>query len=146
MRIWSLHPKHLDSKGLVALWRETLLAKKVLEGRTKGYKNHPQLARFKAANDPLEAINHYLRIIHEESVARGYIFDKKKFRSDAKAKKMKVTSGQMEYEFEHLKKKLKVRDLKKLKELPSFKDIEPHSLFKVIPGDIEDWEITEEKK
>ena len=47
MRIWSLHPRYLDAKGLVAVWRETLLAKHVLEGKTKGYKNHPQLNRFR---------------------------------------------------------------------------------------------------
>ena len=52
MRIWSLHPKYLDTKGLVALWRETLLAKHVLEGKTKGYRNHPQLDRFKKAQNP----------------------------------------------------------------------------------------------
>lgn len=27
MRLWSLHPKHLDPQGLVALWREVLLAR-----------------------------------------------------------------------------------------------------------------------
>jgi len=62
MRIWSLHPKYLDTKGLVELWRETLLAKHVLEGKTKGYKNHPQLNRFKIYSKPLEAINFYLNI------------------------------------------------------------------------------------
>jgi len=67
MRLWSLHPKYLDSKGLVALWRETLLAKHVLEGKTKGYRNHPQLDRFKLSEDPLAAINYYLQMIYEES-------------------------------------------------------------------------------
>jgi len=38
MRLWTIHPKYLDAKGLVALWRETLLAKHVLEGKTPGYK------------------------------------------------------------------------------------------------------------
>ncbi|OAD21125.1 DNA-(apurinic or apyrimidinic site) lyase / pyrimidine dimer DNA glycosylase, partial [Candidatus Thiomargarita nelsonii] len=38
MRLWSLHPKYLDPKGLVALWRETLLAQKVLLGETRGYR------------------------------------------------------------------------------------------------------------
>ncbi len=146
MRLWSLHPKYLDSKGLVALWRETLLAKHVLEGKTKGYKNHPQLVRFKFADDPLEAINYYLRIIHEESVAREFLFDKKKFRYGAAAKKMKVTLGQMEYEFEHLKKKLAIRDDIKLKELTMLKNIQPHPLFKIISGGIEDWEIVENKQ
>ncbi|WP_338140756.1 pyrimidine dimer DNA glycosylase/endonuclease V [Candidatus Nitrotoga sp. 1052] len=26
MRLWTLHPCYLDSRGLVALWREALLA------------------------------------------------------------------------------------------------------------------------
>ncbi len=30
MRIWSLHPKYLDRQGLLACWRETLLAQKVM--------------------------------------------------------------------------------------------------------------------
>ena len=51
MRLWSVHPKYLDSKGLVALWREALLAKQVLEGGTKGYRNHPQLDRFKKSGE-----------------------------------------------------------------------------------------------
>ena len=140
-----MHPKYLDSKGLVALWRETLLAKHVLEGKTKGYKNHPQLTRFKLVENPLDAINYYLRIIHEESVAREFQFDEKKFRSNAAAKKMKVTAGQMDNEFEHLKKKLAVRDEQKLKELLLVKEIEAHPLFEIIPGGIENWEIVEKK-
>ena len=74
MRIWSLHPKYLDAKGLVALWRETLLAKNVLEGKTKGYKNHPQLDRFKTAQEPINAINFYLKAVWLEAVARNYSF------------------------------------------------------------------------
>ena len=50
MRLWSLHPKYLDIKGLVACWREGLLARKVLLDQTKGYKNHPQLIRFNRSN------------------------------------------------------------------------------------------------
>ncbi len=68
MRIWSIHPKYLDTKGLVALWRETLLAKNVLTGNTKGYKNHPQLLRFKNTENPLDAINQYLTEIYKEAV------------------------------------------------------------------------------
>jgi hypothetical protein len=40
MRKWSIHPQYLDTKGLEALWREALLAKNVLEVKTKGYRNH----------------------------------------------------------------------------------------------------------
>ncbi|MGA2330816.1 MAG: pyrimidine dimer DNA glycosylase/endonuclease V [Syntrophales bacterium] len=48
MRLWSLHPGYVDARGLVALWREGMLARKVLQHQTKGYKNHLQLHRFSA--------------------------------------------------------------------------------------------------
>jgi len=47
LRLWSIHPKYLDYKGLVAVWREGLLAKRVLMGETKEYRDHPQLLRLK---------------------------------------------------------------------------------------------------
>jgi hypothetical protein len=139
MRLWSIHPKYLDSKGLVALWRESLLAKKVLSGKTKGYKNHPQLERFKAQKDPIKAINAYLATICEESCKRHYCFDKSKVGFKSKTK-IKVTKGQVEYEFKHLKNKLKKRDPKKYKELTKTKRISANSIFSVKKGPIEAWE------
>ncbi|HEY5592787.1 MAG TPA: pyrimidine dimer DNA glycosylase/endonuclease V [Paludibacter sp.] len=106
MRIWSLHPKYLDSKGLVALWRETLLAKHVLEGKTKGYKNHPQLNRFKKAKYPLDLINHYLSEVYHEAINRNFNFDKQKINWRFRKFKMPVTTGQLKYEVEHLLSKL----------------------------------------
>ncbi len=141
MRIWSLHPKYLDAKGLVALWRETLLAKHVLEGKTKGYKNHPQLNRFKKLIDPLNGINHYLAEVYSEALLRDYNFDKTKFKRPSTKAAIKVTEGQIEYEFAHLLLKLKVRDKKKYLELKNEASLKAHSLFKVIKGPIEDWEI-----
>ena len=141
MRIWSLHPKYLDAKGIVALWRETLLAKNVLQNKTKGYKHHPQLNRFKESKYPLAAMNLYLSYVYEEAVSRDYNFDNKKFRISSKRIKLKVTSGQIGYEAKHLLRKLKIRDPKRFKELKSVKAFEPHPLFKVIPGKIESWEI-----
>lgn len=70
MRLWTIHPKYLDARGLVALWRETLLAQKVLQGDTKGYKNHPQLIRFNEQTDPVAHLATYLRFIHLEAVRR----------------------------------------------------------------------------
>jgi len=140
MRIWSLHPKHLDAKGLVALWRETLLAKHVLEGKTKGYKNHPQLKRFKNLKDPLEALNRYLMIIHKEASLRGYNFDSSKFSISNSKIKINVTRGQMNYEIKHLQAKLRKRDLKKYKENKLTNKFTPHPLFRLVKGDIEDWE------
>ncbi|MEI7526607.1 MAG: pyrimidine dimer DNA glycosylase/endonuclease V [Mariniphaga sp.] len=141
MRIWSLHPKYLDTKGLVALWRETLLAKNVLEGKTKGYKNHPQLIRFKNAGNPLQGINQYLSAVYQESLTRGYHFNVTKFNVDFLTQTLTVTQGQIEYEMQHLLRKLKIRDFKKYDASIKQQNIEPHPLFKIIEGKIEEWEI-----
>ena len=141
MRLWSLHPKYLDKKGLIALWREALLAKKVLEGKTKGYKNHPQLERFKKTENPLDCINQYLTNIYEESIKREYRFDRSKIRWDFNETTLTVTDRQLDYERNHLLKKLKVRDIERYKELVKEKKLDPHPLFKVIKGEIEGWEI-----
>ena len=140
MRIWSLHPKHLDTKGLVALWRETLLAKHVLEGKTKGYTNHPQLIRFKNYENPLSAINFYLNEVRNEALERNYNFDKNKIGAFGNCE-LEVTSGQIAFEINHLKKKLEIRDLTKFHELNLLKEVELHPIFKMIPGEIEPWEI-----
>lgn len=141
MRLWSLHPKYLDTKGLVALWRETLLAKHVLEGRTKGYKNHPQLIRFKQAKSPLDAINHYLSGIYTEACSRKYNFDRNKIDWNYKSSNLTVTKGQMNYEVQHLLAKLKTRDITKYKEVITNISIEIHPVFTLVEGDIEEWEI-----
>jgi hypothetical protein len=141
MRLWSIHPKYLDTKGLVALWREALLAQKVLQGNTKGYKNHPQLIRFKATNNPEGAIATYLRGVEKEAAARNYTFDKSKISKKRLMTPVKVTSGQIDYELTHLKKKLRVRDTDKYKTLGSATKIALHPLFKKVKGDVESWEI-----
>ena len=141
MRLWSLHPAYLDVKGLVALWREGLLAKHVLEGKTKGYKNHPQLDRFKNSAKPLDAIHQYLAVIHEEASCRAYNFDREKISWNFQPTKLKVTQGQLEYEAAHLLKKLRVRDHNKYKTLKALKVLKVHPLFKIIEGEIEQWEI-----
>lgn len=141
MRIWSIHPAYLDTKGLVALWRETLLAKNVLEGNTKGYKNHPQLIRFKNAENPIQLINQYLSVVFQESLKRGFNFNKDKFNIDFQPQKLTVTQGQLNYEMQHLLNKLKNRDPQKYKEVFHHKNIVPHPIFEVIEGPIESWEI-----
>ncbi|MFV0211018.1 pyrimidine dimer DNA glycosylase/endonuclease V [Empedobacter falsenii] len=141
MRIWSVHPKYLDAKGIVALWRETLLAKNVLVGNTKGYKNHPQLSRFKSVEKPIEAINQYLAEIWDEATRRGYNFDRNKIDFDFQKIKIDVTTGQMDYEFSHLLKKLEHRDIERYSHLKDFKAIESCEIFSVKEGEIEKWEI-----
>ena len=138
MRIWSLHPRYLDQKGLVACCRETLLAQKVLAGGTTGYRSHPQLERCRAAADPLAAIGSYLHGIHAESLERGYRFDAAKFLTAGGSAPLEVTAGQLRYEADHLRAKLLVRDPALSALLPV--QPEPHPLFRVIPGDVESWE------
>lgn len=140
MRIWSIHPKYLDAKGLVALWRETLLAKKVLQGRTKGYKNHPQLIRFANSVYTLDLIDQYLKTVFEEAFRRGYQFDYSKINVNASSGNIPVTKGQIAYEKKHLLKKLEIRDKRKFYELSQEKEIDPHPLFKFVEGEVEDWE------
>lgn len=140
MRLWSIHPKYLDSKGLLAVWREALLAKKVLEGKTKGYKYHPQLIRFKNHKKPLIAINAYLLEIYKEAKIRGYNFDKQKIKIVKFNNKIPVTSGQIKFEFQCLLKKLKSRDNEKYKQLKAIKKAEINSTFLLTPGKIEKWE------
>lgn len=142
MRLWTINFKYLDAKGLVALWREALLAKNVLEGLTKGYKNHPQLIRFYTHQNSTDAINAYLLEVYKEACARGYKFDVAKVgKFDAEnLSKIAVTRGQIEYEFSFLQEKLKQRDLKKYKENLKVKNIEISTIFTKIDGDIEPWE------
>ncbi len=141
MRIWSLHPQYLDTKGLVALWRETLLAKNVLAGNTKGYKNHPQLLRFKNTENPLDAVNQYLSEVFHEATRRNYNFDRKKINWNFKSTILKVTQGQMEYERNHLLKKLQTRNPKKFEEIKASDTFITHTLFRVEEGEVEEWEI-----
>lgn len=140
MRIWSFHPKYLDTKGLVALWRETLLAQKVLKGETKGYKNHPQLNRFKRQIDPVASIATYLNEIWVEAEKRGYKFDASKIHTRRANGCVQVSRGQMIYEWELFKSKLAKRDPKKLNEIQDIFEPEPHPLFKVTEGPPENWE------
>ena len=70
MRLWSVHPRYLDAQGLVAIWREALLARAVLRGATKGYRHHPQLERFRAHASPRYAICAYLSAIQAEAYER----------------------------------------------------------------------------
>jgi hypothetical protein len=142
MRLWSIHPSYLDSKGLVALWREGLLAQNVLLGVTKGYKNHPQLLRFKNTINPVGAIASYLRFVADEADNRGYNFNRDKITNKRIKNKISVTNGQAEFEAKHLLKKLKRREPEKYKHLKLIKNMKLHPLFKKVSGKIEEWEIT----
>jgi hypothetical protein len=140
MRIWTLHPQYLDPQGLVALWRETLLARAVLNGDTHGYRNHPQLERFKAHALPLAAIDVYLAAVHEESLARGYSFDRRKIGAVQKVDLIPVTSGQVMYEWQHLLEKMSNRNPALYEKWQNIEKPKCHPLFRVKAGGVESWE------
>jgi len=134
MRLWSLHPSYLDVRGLVALWREALLAQAVLQGKTKGYTRHPA-----------RSIAVYLQLIHQEATSRGYNFDRRKIGRTPKAGSMSplipVTQGQLRYEWKHLRMKLSRRDPEWLQTIEKMtRRKEPSPIFRVIPGAVEAWE------
>ena len=140
MRLWTVHPRHLDAAGLVALWREALLARAVLRGRTKGYRHHPQLARFREQARPISCVNHYLAAVYDESLRRGYAFDRSKLGPTSAPERMEETRGQLEYEWDHLLAKLSRRQPEAYRRLSSLARPAAHPLFRIVPGAIRDWE------
>ena len=171
MRIWSLHPCLLDRRALVACWRETLLAQKVLRGLTRGYTNHPQLIRFRAHPQPLEAVGAYLSGLADEADARGYSFNRaligagehgagehgagengadKTESPYASVALIPVPLGQLEYELAFLQHKVAGRDPewehRLNKRLAARGELAAcaHPLFEVVPGAIEPWEKTKD--
>ena len=143
MRLWSLHPKYLDPQGLVALWREALLAQAVLRGETRGYQHHPQLNRFRDHAAPLSAMSAYLRAIYLESCARGYSFDKSKIHRSRKPPLIPVTSGQIEYEWKHLMAKLSIRNPQLCARWRTIKSPDCHPFFEMQSGPVAPWERTQ---
>ena len=165
MRIWSLHPSLLDCRALVACWRETLLAQKVLRGLTRGYTNHPQLIRFRAHPQPLEAVAAYLSGLADEADARGYSFNRALIGAGESVGKncadkvenpyasvalIPVPLGQLEYELAFLQHKVAGRDPEWEQRLSERLAVRgelaacAHPLFEVVPGAIEPWEKTKE--
>ena len=140
MRIWSLHPRYLDPQGLVALWRETLLAQAVLQGATKGYTQHPQLQRFREHAHPQAAIASYLRVVHAEATQRGYHFDGSKIPQLPAVTAIPVSDGQLAYEWQHLLAKLQVRSPALHARWLAQAMPEVHPLFRPEPGAVADWE------
>ena len=145
MRLWTLHPRHLDAAGLVALWREALLAQAVLHGRTRGYTRHPQLQRFRAAPDPQASIASYLRVVAAEGKSRGYAFDTARIVAcDRPARPIAETKGQLLYEWEHLARKLQRRSPEWYRDRVAEVKPTSHPLFRIVAGGVRDWERTSE--
>jgi hypothetical protein len=140
MRLWTLNPRYLDSKGLVAAWREALLAQKVLAGKTRGYRNHPQLIRFRDQDDPVAAIATFLAGLAAEADGRGYHFDASKIMRRRFSGRIAETRGQLLFEWRHLGAKLRKRAPGLARQLRAVKAPRPHPLFRIVPGGIRSWE------
>ena len=139
MRLWTLHPRHLDAAGLVALWREGLLARAVLNGQTRGYRNHPQLARFRSSARPVACLDTYLAAVCDEADRRGYAFDRSKLGRGRVRGKVTATRDQLAFEWAHLKKKLRSRARAPGRTDRSAAPV-PHPLFRLVRGPIAEWE------
>lgn len=141
MRLWTLHPQYLDSRGLVALWREALLAQAVLNGKTVGYRHHPQLLRFRNSASPAAAIAVYLQGVYVEARHRGYSFDVTKINAGGDVEPIVTTQGQLDFEWRHLHSKLQQRDRLRLVGLQNIRNPIPHPMFLIIPGEVAAWEV-----
>ncbi len=122
------------------MWREALLAQKVLAGTTRGYRHHPQLDRFRQSRNPTRAIANYLWSVADEAQARGYHFDVSKIAAPRRMFTIPVTKGQLAYELTHLKQKLRQRDPKQLQWISKRGPVKVNSTFKAVEGPIAPWE------
>jgi hypothetical protein len=140
MRIWTVHPRYLDAKGLVALWREGLLVQKVLAGKTRGYTRHPQLTRFRSHDHPLEAIGAYLTHVADEADRRGYDFDRTRILQRRTGARLTETRGQLLFEWAHLQSKLRARAADLCRKFSDVDCPKPHPLFRIVRGGVREWE------
>ena len=146
MRLWTVHPQYLDTKGLLAAWREGLLAQKVLLGQTRGYNRHPQLQRFQARSSPVRCIGCYLIGIANEARRRGYNFDRTKICVTVFRGKLTETRGQLLFEWSHLKRKLRRRSPKSYRLCCKIDAPRAHPVFRIVPGAIQEWEKTKPQR
>ena len=140
MRLWTLHPRYLDSKGLVAAWREALLAQKVLAGGTKGYRHHPQLQRFQSHPEPRAAIAAFLRVLADEAARRGYRFDTAKISCANESVRIPETKGQLLFEWQHLRAKLATRAPMIAERWRTVSAPAPNPVFRIFAGGVRTWE------
>ena len=149
MRLWTLHPRFLDRPGLTGAWREALLAQAVLAGRTRGYRSHPQLERFRAQSRPLESVGAFLTGLAEEAAARGYRFDRARIDQPAgldpggglpEHLRIDATTGQRDHEWRHLRAKLADRSPEVLRRWEAEHVPELHPMFQLCPGPVAAWE------
>jgi hypothetical protein len=102
------------------------------------------LQRFKAHAFSLAAIDVYLAAVHDESLARGYSFDRSKIGALQKVDFIPTTSGQIMYEWQHLLEKLSNRNPALYEKRRNVEKPKCHPLFRVKAGGMETWENVRE--
>ena len=142
MRLWTLHPKYLDAKGLVAAWREALLAQAVLRDR------NDWLPKPSSTDPvpPLTLTGSKYRVLSSRAACRGKpawvsVRPRKDRLPRGGRSRLKATLGQLGYEWKHLRAKLAIRDKAWLASLGRVARPDAHPTFRVVPGDVEDWEV-----
>ena len=99
--------------------------------------------RFKFIPNGIGTLGLYLWEIYFEARKRGYDFDERKInKRNSIIKELTITKGQLEYEMARLQNKLYKRDRDKFWDNQRLinNKIEPHPLFHVVEGEIEEWE------
>lgn len=137
MRLWTIHPSHLDRAGLLACWREGLLARRVRASTVPiGYANHPQLHRW----PDVATLDAYLHGLVDEAEVRGYRFDRTKLGARINTSPIPVSTGQVDFEAGRLVSKMWARGGRPRAPL-SPGAIQVHPIFTIYSSDkVEEWE------
>jgi len=88
----------------------------------------------------MSAIAAFLHEIAAEAERRGYRFDVRRIARPRRALKIRETRGQLDYEWAHLKRKLKVRAPALARQMRSVERPRAHPLFRIIAGKVREWE------
>lgn len=132
MSLWTVHPKYLDKQGLIALWREGLLAQKSLNGELDIELNNQVWQQFKNSENPLKAIGTYLSFIASEGARRGYKLGHEKIiYPNFDDNKFDIRPQDLIFEMKHLRDKLKLRDKNKWHEVNQVEQVEPNPAFRL---------------
>jgi hypothetical protein len=88
----------------------------------------------------MSAIAAFLHEIAAEAKRRDYKFDVRKIAGPHGAQKIRETRGQLEFEWAHLQRKLKARAPALARQLRGIDRPQAHPLFRIIAGEVRDWE------
>ena len=87
-----------------------------------------------------------MRLVLIESEKRGYHFDKTKLPVQCIPVDFIMESqGQLDYEWQHLLKKLRVRNPDRFRSVSNVKSPDPNPIFRIVPGGISSWESIPKK-